>query len=73
MRIDKCVIGVVKRRGAEVIDAQLLTLGAAEADYFVRHVEKVRKNATSRAVFVSTSTVPDLLAESWCGCRWSSR
>jgi hypothetical protein len=63
MGVDRCAIGVIRRRGAEVIEAQVIDLGFAEADYFARHVEKVRENSTSRAIFGTPSPVPTILAE----------
>lgn len=63
MDVDRCAIGVIRKRGADLIDAQLITLGPAESDYFVRHVEKVRQSSTCRALFASPSAIPSLLSQ----------
>lgn len=46
MDFSACALGVVQQRGRKQITPQSMNLGAAEAQYFMRHVQAVRRHTS---------------------------
>ncbi len=63
MNIVRCALGVIQKKGVEVIDPRVQSFGPAEADYLARHVLKVRgtTDASARSVFAEAAGTPMLL------------
>lgn len=63
MQVLKCALGVVQRRGHDVVDPAVVALGPAEVDYLARHVAKVRETTSSggRSLFLHAANTPALL------------
>jgi hypothetical protein len=65
MQAFRVALGLIQSRGARTVNAGLVEFGAAESDFLVRHVQKVRivKEASARAVFAHGSGVPSVVQE----------
>lgn len=63
--VKRISLGTIQERGARVLDPGLVSFGAKESDFLVRHVEKVREldEASPRGVFTKSSYVPSLLLD----------
>lgn len=63
VRIVRCALGVVQKRGHKVIHPAVVTIGANEMDYLARHVEKVRGTvaAGGRSLFRLRAQTPSLV------------
>lgn len=64
MRVTMCALGVIQRRGATTIDPKVVTIGANESDFLVRHIKKVRSltDASARSVFAPMAGTPTQLS-----------
>jgi hypothetical protein len=63
VRVVRSALGVIQKRGHQVVDPSVVAVGPNEADYLIRHVTKVRKEveAGGRSLFRSHAHTPDLL------------
>jgi len=63
MQILKCALGVLQQRGRTTIPPSVVPVGATEADFLIRHVEKVREHADAgvRSLFSAHSSTASML------------
>lgn len=63
MQVLKCALGVIQKRGHDVVDPAVVTVGPAEMDYLARHIAKVRETTSSggRSLFTRNANTPALL------------
>jgi hypothetical protein len=63
MKIVRCALGVVLKKGDDIYDPSVQPVGPTEAEYLTQHIQRVRKitDASARSVFMEAAGTPDLL------------